>query len=124
MTWLGPQEVNGIKAATAAAGALLLAAGALRGGARGSRPGRAFDALLAALGVLAAACWWNLGPFHFPGFGHVSETYHYYVGSKFFPELGYTRLYRCTALADAEAGLREEVEARYARDLDTNRNVP
>src|SRR5262245_568091 len=123
MEWLGPAQVGAVKAATAAAGALLLGAGALRS-ARGRAPGRSFDALLAALGLLAAACWWNLGRFHYPGFGHASETYHYYVGGKYFPELGYTGLYRCTALADAEAGRRAEVEARYARDLGTNRIVP
>ncbi len=123
MTWLGPEEVDAVKAATAAGGALLLGLGALRS-ARGRPTGRVFDALLAALGVLAAACGWNLGRFHYPMFGHPSETYHYYVGAKYFPELGYTGLYRCTALADAETGRREDVEARYARDLDTNRIVP
>ncbi len=123
MTWLGPEEVGAVKAATAAAGALLLGVGALRS-ARGGPPGRVFDGLLAGLGLLAAACWWNLGRFHYPMFGHPSETYHYYVGAKYFPELDYTGLYRCTALADAESGRRAEVEARYARDLGTNRIVP
>ena len=122
MTELGPAEIGALKAGTAAAGALLLGFGALRR-ARGRPTGRLFDALLAALGVLAAACWWNLGRFNYPIFGHPSETYHYYIGAKYFPELGYTGLYRCTALADAEAGLRAEVEGRYARDLGTNRTV-
>jgi hypothetical protein len=123
MTELGPAQIGAIKAATAASGALLLGFGALSR-ARGRPTGRLFDALLAALGVLAAACWWNLGRFNFPMFGHPSETYHYYVGAKYFRELGYTGLYRCTALADAEAGLRSEVEGRYARDLATNRTLP
>jgi hypothetical protein len=123
MPWLGPEEVGWVKAATAAAGALLLGVGALRS-AGGHRPGRVFDALLAVLGLLAAACWWNLGRFNFPMFGHPSETYHYYVGARYFRELGYTNLYRCTALADAEAGRGAEVAARWARDLGTNRLVP
>jgi hypothetical protein len=123
MPWLGPEQVGAVKAATAVAGALLLGVGAL-GSARGRRPGRVFDALLAVLGLLAAACWWNLGRFNFPMFGHPSETYHYYVGAKYFRELGYTNLYRCTALADAEAGRGAEVAARWARDLGTNRLVP
>jgi hypothetical protein len=124
MPWLGPEEVGAVKAATAAAGALLLGVGAWRRARNGQRPGRLFDALLAALGVFAAACWWNLGRFNFPMFGHPSETYHYYVGAKYFRELGYTNLYRCTALADAEAGRGAEVAARWARDLGTNRLVP
>ena len=123
MTLLGPAEIGAIKAATAAAGALLLGAGAW-GAAHGRPTGRRFDALLAALGLLAAAGWWNLGRFNYPMFGHPSETYHYYVGAKYFRELGYRGLYRCTAVADAEAGLRAEVEARWARDLGTNRLVP
>lgn len=122
MGGLGPAEIGAIKAATATAGAVLLGAGAWRA-ARGRPTGRVFDALLVALGALAAACWWNLGRFHFPMFGHPSETYHYYVGAKYFRELGYTGLYRCTAVADAEAGRGAEVRARYARDLATNRIV-
>jgi hypothetical protein len=81
---------------------------------------RAWDAALLALGVLAAALWWNLFQFNYPDFGHPSETYHYYLGSKYFPELRYTRLYRCTAVADAEAGLAEDVAARSIRDLTSN----
>ena len=52
------------------------------------------------------ACWWNLFQFHYPGFAHPSDTFHYYLGAKYFPELGYTRLYECVAVADAEAGSR------------------
>jgi hypothetical protein len=123
MPQLGIEQVGAIKAATAGAGALLLALGAWRR-ARGRAPGRAFDWLLALLGALAAACWWNLGRFNYPTFGHASETYHYYIGAKYFPELGYTRLYRCTAVAEAELGRRRGVEARHARELGTNRLVP
>ena len=120
---LGPAQAGSVQAAVAVAGTLLLGFIALQRG-RGRQPGRAADALLCALGALAAACWWNLGSFHHPGFGHASETYHYLVGSKYFPELRYRDLYRCTALADAESGRRAEVLGRYARDLDTNLVVP
>ena len=64
---------------------------------------RGFDVGLAILGLLAAAGYWNLLQFHYPMFGHSSDTYHYYVGGKYYPELGHTRLYLCTAIADAEA---------------------
>ena len=33
---------------------------------------------------------------------HWHETYHYYMGSKYFPELGYHGLYEATLLADYE----------------------
>ena len=120
---LGAAQAGSLKAAVATAGALLLGFCALRR-SRGRAPGRVADALLAALGALAAAAWWNFGSFHHPGFGHASETYHYLVGAKYFPELGYAELYRCTAVADAESGRRAEVQARHARDLDANSLVP
>src|SRR5215475_7382053 len=120
---LGPAQAGSVKAAVAVAGTLLLGFLALQR-TRGRDPGRVADGLLAFLGALAAACWWNLGSFHHPGFGHASETYHYLVGAKYFPELGYANLYRCTAIADAESGRRAEALARHARDLHTNLLVP
>jgi hypothetical protein len=84
---------------------------------RGAGSRRLRDAGLVVLGVLGAACWWNLFQFHFPGFGHPSDTFHYYLGAKYFPELRYTRLYACTAVADAESGVPVE---RALRDLETN----
>jgi hypothetical protein len=54
-------------------------------------------------------------PFHF------HEFFHYYVGSKYFRELGYRGLYDCTALADAENAEEQHVRPRvngYVRDLD------
>jgi hypothetical protein len=121
---LTTQRVGQLKQGIALAGAALLAWGAL---ARRDRepPGRRRlrDALLLGLGLAAALGWWNFLAFHHPGFGHPSETYHYYVGSKYFSELGYDRLYLCTAVADAEAGRRAEVEGRYLRDLERNELV-
>jgi hypothetical protein len=43
----------------------------------------------------------------------------YYVGAKYFRELGYTRLYECTAVADLEAGLGERVRERQITDLES-----
>jgi hypothetical protein len=54
----------------------------------------------------------------------VHEHYHYYLGAKYFPELEYTRLYQCTAVADVEAGLRQQVVKLWIRDLSTNRLTP
>ncbi|NDC39188.1 MAG: discoidin domain-containing protein, partial [Proteobacteria bacterium] len=56
--------------------------------------------------MLALLCWWNFFNFHFPSFVHTWDFYHYYVGGKYFPELGYTHMYECAARADIEAGYR------------------
>jgi hypothetical protein len=78
------------------------------------------DGLLGFLGVLAALTYINFGFFHFGNFIHTHEWVHYYVGSKYFPELSYTRLYDCISIADVEHGLQRRVERRRTTDLVTN----
>jgi len=51
---------------------------------------------------------------------HFHEFFHYYLGAKYFRELGYEGLYDCTALADAEIAAEQGVPPRiggYVRDL-------
>ena len=78
------------------------------------------DGLLALLGIIAAATYINFGAFHFSGFIHDWDTFHYYIGSKYFRELEYDRLYECTAIADWESGLERRVELRKITNLHTN----
>jgi hypothetical protein len=115
-------QVDSVKAVVATLGAALLLMRALPACWQRLSPGlrRLWDGSLLLLGALGAICWVNLFQFNFPGFGHPSETFHYYMGAKYFQELGYTRLYRCTAIADAEAGLEERVGRRRLRNLETN----
>lgn len=117
-----PSGVNGVKAAVATATALLLTAGLwLRARGRAEAWRRPRDAALAVLGIAGALCWWNLLQFNFPGYAHPSDTFHYYLGAKYFPELGYTRLYECVAVADVESGVPEATVAqRHVRNLETN----
>jgi hypothetical protein len=53
---------------------------------------------------------------------HFHEFFHYYLGAKYFSELGYSGLYDCTTLADAEIAQDEHVGprivTRWVRDLD------
>jgi hypothetical protein len=74
---------------------------------------------LVALGLAAVAL---AAYFHFsdlPGTRryHGWEMFHYYVGAKYAPELGYTRLYQCAAVAEADLGSARQIEPRMLRDL-------
>jgi len=78
-------------------------------------------AVLAVLGATAIFGWWNFGRANFSaGLIHYHEFFHYFLGSKYFPELGYTGLYDCVAAADVQAGYPDRVATRWIRDLKTN----
>ncbi|NQZ98931.1 MAG: hypothetical protein HRU01_20700, partial [Myxococcales bacterium] len=122
---LSPRRVDAVKAGIAVAGTVLVGLGALRRRRNPSAaPSRAEDAALLSLGLAGALCWWNLLAFHYPGYAHPRDNFHYYLGSKYFPELGYERLYACAAVADAEAGLRGPGSGGRIRDLGSNTLVP
>ncbi len=87
---------------------------------RGADHRRLRDRLLMALGIVSAGAYINFGSFHFDNFIHSWDTFHYYVGAKYFREIGYFRLYECVAVGDAESGLRREVELRKMTNLRTN----
>ena len=73
------------------------------------------------VGVLSFCAYWNFVSFHFGNYFHVWDTFHYYVGSKYFKELSYDRLYECVAVADSEdPSLRRRVELRKIMNLRTN----
>ncbi len=77
--------------------------------------------LLALSLVVSFATYLNFFQFHFGNFIHRWDTFHYYVGAKYFKELGFERLYECVAIADAEEpGLRRRVELRKITNLRTN----
>jgi hypothetical protein len=118
---LSPQHTAALKLAIATSTAALLVVGlVLRRRGRDDAHRRLRDGLLLALGALGGLGWWNFGALSYEaGFGHPLDTYHYYVGAKYFDELGYTRLYACTTVADAESGLREQALERSIRNLET-----
>jgi len=109
-----------VRLVLAVAGVLLLGWGAwLKRSGRTSKK-RLRDSLLVFLGATSFMCFFNFGHFHFDRFIHIWEHYHYYVGGKYFPELGYTRIYQCTAVAEVELGFGKQVADRKMRDLTTN----
>jgi hypothetical protein len=81
------------------------------------------DGLLILIGIVSCASWWNLGRFHFtPSFTiHYHEFFHYYLGGKYAPELGYTHLYDCAVVAEDEYAHRGPALAQLKiRDLRNN----
>jgi len=113
--WLSSAEVlPKVKAAVAMAGCLLLYLEARRPRAATHRTRRWVAAIL---GVVAIAAYFQFGPLPGPGRYHAWEMYHYYVGAKHARELGYTRLYECAAVAEAELGFGSAVRARTLRNL-------
>lgn len=77
------------------------------------------DRLLLALGCAAAFGYCNFGHLHFGVYVHTWDTYHYYMGAKYFGEVGYERLYDCAVVADSETGRRVGPE-RVLTNLRTN----
>lgn len=101
--------------------ALLLGFGVvLRRRGTPGRLGRPRDLFLAALGALSVAAFVNFGAFHSGRFVHVWDAYHYVLGAKYFPELGYTGLYEATLAAERAAGLLPPGATLPVRDLSTN----
>jgi hypothetical protein len=88
----------------------------------GPREERLRRLVLAGLALVNLAAWPNLLNFHYSDFVHRWEFFHYYMGGKYLPELGYTKLYACTAVVDAEDGL--DLRGQTMRDLRDNRLVP
>ena len=69
--------------------------------------------------VLAVATYADFGVFRYGTYLNEWDFYHYYVGTKYARELGYTNLYGATLAADREGGLRYHNPRNEMRDLGT-----
>jgi len=87
-----------------------------------ARSGKA-GAALTLLAVMAPAVYFNFFTFHQGRFTHFGENFHYQLGSKYFPELGYDGLYEASVAAQAMSTPRLPLP-RMIRDLRTNTIVP
>jgi hypothetical protein len=83
-----------------------------------NRAGRALT--LAA--ILAAVGYLNFGTFHGRSFIHHWEQFHYALGAKYFPELGYDGLYDASIEAQRSRDPGATLHSSY-RDLRTNKVV-
>ncbi|HVS03224.1 MAG TPA: hypothetical protein VMT16_10685 [Thermoanaerobaculia bacterium] len=75
---------------------------------------------LALMAAIAAGAYYNFGGFHGAGYVHHWEQFHYYLGSKYFPELGYDGLYLASVAAQRQTAP-ELPPPPHLRDLATNR---
>jgi hypothetical protein len=123
---LNAQVVNWLQLVLAVAGVALLSWGYVLARQRRQRVYRRHrNAVLVVLGVLGLAAYFNFGEFHSGGrFVHTWDMYHYFMGSKYFPELRYERLYHCTVVAEAEELGPKGIETRIITDLRTNKRTP
>lgn len=103
------------------AGVLAILAAARSAAAR--RHPRGVRALFGLAAALAITAWPNFGHFHSPQFVHWWEQFHYQLGSKYFPELGYDGLYAASIAAQAHTAPARLLQPRF-RDLRTNRVRP
>src|SRR6476620_7899241 len=120
--WFANDESSRFELGLALAACLLLIWGiSLERQGRAQYLAKLRDGFLAVIGVVSFLCYFNFGMWHFPNRIHQWDTFHYYVGSKYFKELSYDRLYECIAVADSEEpGLRRRVELRKVMNLRTN----
>jgi hypothetical protein len=71
--------------------------------------------------VACAAAWVNFGVYHTSRVVHYWDTFHYYIGSKYFEENEYERLYECVLASDYEKYGARDLTKRKIRDLVDNR---
>jgi len=83
----------------------------------------------ASLAVLGAISYFQFFQIGYKEFYHRWEFYHYYVGSKYFRNVGYEGIYTCTAVAESELPdgsaapndhPKQDIKTRKLRDLRVN----
>lgn len=72
--------------------------------------------------VFSFCVFHNMGTFRGGSFVHFGEMFHYYVGPKYFQELGYYDLYNAVIVADTEQG-NELAALPFYTDLKTYKNI-
>ena len=89
--------------------------------ARAALARRVLTVLLGLSALLAVGTYVDFGVFRYGSYLNEWDLYHYYMGTKYAPEVGYTHLYGATLAADHETGLRYRPADGRMRDLSTAR---
>ncbi len=74
---------------------------------------------LVTMTFFAAANYLDWGRFRNGRYLNAYEFYHYYLGTKYAPEIGYTGLYAASLIADDETGMKYSNEKKSIRNLST-----
>lgn len=82
-------------------------------------PRRALLAALIALAAFSVPVYFNFFNYHYGGFVNPHEFFHYYLGSKYAPEIGYFDIYNAALVADDETGLQFRPVDGHIWDLRT-----
>jgi hypothetical protein len=118
---LTPNGLEIIKAAVAGSGMLLLLWRIyLEKTGRKDHLRKTRNGILIFISLLACMLWGGKLIFNFKHYLHLHDMYHYYMGVKYFKELGYTGLYECAAVADIEDGYEGLVHMRGRHNIRTN----
>ncbi len=78
---------------------------------------------LAVTAVLAVENYRATDYYRYNSYLNAYEFYHYYIGSKYAPEVGYTDMYAASLIADSETGMKWKHNTQTIRDLSTGRHV-
>ncbi len=98
------RAVDGMKLALAVSAILLVFYELRRIGERRPVAERWKKFIGVSLGIMGVLLYFNTFKFGYPKYYHRWDQYHYYMGAKYFPEIGYDGLYKCTAIAQDEVG--------------------
>ena len=82
------------------------------------KPPALLTLLFSGIAFLGVFAWWGYPPDL--GKIHSWEHFHYYLGTKYFDELGYSGLYNCALRADLESDAPTKFPGGQMRDLGSN----
>lgn len=80
-------------------------------------------AALIPLAFLAVGNYTDFGKFRYGTYFNAYEFYHYYIGTKYAPEVGYSNMYNASLVADDETGARHKTGKKTIRDLSNGRHT-
>lgn len=75
------------------------------------------------LGVAAICAYFNGFKFGYAQYYHRWDQFHYYMGAKYFREMGYDGLYKCSAIAEDELGPQTYEENGRSLTVDLSKEV-